>query len=247
MKDRAIVLTARMILTIVLTLWAAGLLLGSDGKAGTIALFLNDPAYEYKLSPIERSLAEQGIEYTIFKIFDDELPKDETEYSAIIIAGGDSMRNYIDWNDNVYQGGEIILRGDVPILGICLGHQIISRVFGSVLYYSDERRWNEVTFVRDDEILDGFDNGLLVWENHAYAVASIPDQFELFARGNGTPIQMMKHKEKEIYGVQFHPETQGGFLRNPPGWQLIKNFAKLAGASIADPPLPEDGRKVFPY
>ncbi len=45
-------------------------------------------------------------------------PEDENEYAGVIIAGGDSMRNYIDWNNKVYQGGEIILRGRVPILGI---------------------------------------------------------------------------------------------------------------------------------
>lgn len=247
MEEKTVLSIIRLFALVVFACFFPTMLTASYDNRGVVALFLNDPAYEAKLSPIERSLAEQGIRYRIFKIFNDELPENEKEYAGVIIAGGDSMRNYIDWNDNVYQGGEIILRGEVPILGICLGHQIISRVFGSVLYYSDERRWHEMTLLKDDKILEGFDNGLLVWENQAYAVASIPDQFELFARGNVTPIQMMKHKEKEIYGVQFHPETQGGFLRNPPGWQLIKNFAKIAGASVVDPPLPEDGRKVFPY
>ncbi|MDD3681129.1 MULTISPECIES: type 1 glutamine amidotransferase [unclassified Mesotoga] len=247
MEEKTVLSIIRLFALVVFACFFPTMLTASYDNRGVVALFLNDPAYEAKLSPIERSLAEQGIRYRIFKIFNDELPENEKEYAGVIIAGGDSMRNYIDWNDNVYQGGEIILRGEVPILGICLGHQIISRVFGSVLYYSDERRWHEMTLLKDDKILEGFDNGLLVWENHAYAVASIPDQFELFARGNVTPIQMMKHKEKEIYGVQFHPETQGGFLRNPPGWQLIKNFAKIAGVSVVDPPLPEDGRKVFPY
>lgn len=247
MEEKTVLSIIRLFALVVFACFFPTMLTASYDNRGVVALFLNDPAYEAKLSPIERSLAEQGIRYRIFKIFNDELPENEKEYAGVIVAGGDSMRNYIDWNDNVYQGGEIILRGEVPILGICLGHQIISRVFGSVLYYSDERRWHEMTLLKDDKILEGFDNGLLVWENHAYAVASIPDQFELFARGNVTPIQMMKHKEKEIYGVQFHPETQGGFLRNPPGWQLIKNFAKIAGVSVVDPPLPEDGRKVFPY
>ncbi|MDI9367587.1 glutamine amidotransferase [Mesotoga sp. H07pep.5.4] len=247
MEEKTVLSIIRLFALVVFACFFPTMLTASYDNRGVVALFLNDPAYEAKLSPIERSLAEQGIRYRIFKIFNDELPENEKEYAGVIIAGGDSMRNYIDWNDNVYQGGEIILRGEVPILGICLGHQIISRVFGSVLYYSDERRWHEMTLLKDDKILEGFDNGLLVWENHAYAVAYIPDQFELFARGNVTPIQMMKHKEKEIYGVQFHPETQGGFLRNPPGWQLIKNFAKIAGVSVVDPPLPEDGRKVFPY
>ena len=247
MEEKTVLSIIRLFALVVFACFFPTMLTASYDNRGVVALFLNDPAYEAKLSPIERSLAEQGIRYRIFKIFNDELPENEKEYAGVIIAGGDSMRNYIDWNDNVYQGGDIILRGEVPILGICLGHQIISRVFGSVLYYSDERRWHEMTLLKDDKILEGFDNGLLVWENHAYAVASIPDQFELFARGNVTPIQMMKHKEKEIYGVQFHPETQGGFLRNPPGWQLIKNFAKIAGVSVVDPPLPEDGRKVFPY
>ncbi|PNS41666.1 type 1 glutamine amidotransferase [Mesotoga sp. B105.6.4] len=247
MKEETVQSIIRLFALVVFACFFPTMLTASYDNRGVVALFLNDPAYEAKLSPIERSLAEQGIRYRIFKIFNDELPEDENEYAGVIIAGGDSMRNYIDWNNNVYQGGEIILRGEVPILGICLGHQIVSRVYGSVLYYSEERRWHEVSFVKEDRILEGLDGSLLVWENHAYAVASIPDQFELFARGNVTPIQMIKHKEKEIYSVQFHPETQAGFLGNPPGWKLIKNFAEMAKATIEDPPLPADRRRVFPY
>ncbi|MBN2218865.1 MAG: gamma-glutamyl-gamma-aminobutyrate hydrolase family protein [Kosmotogaceae bacterium] len=247
MKEKKVLLRVRTTTMILLMVCLLGRFVSASENSGSVALFLNDPVYETKLSPIERSLAEQGIEYTIFNIFDDELPQNESQYSAVIIAGGDSMRNYIDWNNNIYQGGEIILRGEVPILGICLGHQIISRVFGSVLYYSEERRWHEVTFVKQDEIFDGFEDGLLVWENHAYAVASMPEEFEIYAKGNVTPLQMMKHKDKPIYGVQFHPETQGGFLNNPPGWKLIMNFAKIAGVNMSDPPLPEDGRVVYPY
>ncbi|HPJ31741.1 MAG TPA: gamma-glutamyl-gamma-aminobutyrate hydrolase family protein [Mesotoga prima] len=247
MKEKTVIQKVGAAIMFLLAICFPASFVSASENCGPVALFLNDPAYETKLSPIERSLAEQGIEYRIYNIFNDELPQDENLYSAVIIAGGDSMRNYIDWNNRIYQGGEIILRGEVPILGICLGHQIISRVFGSVLYYSEERRWHEITFVKQDEIFDGFEDGLLVWENHSYAVASLPEEFEIFAKGNVTPIQMMKHKDKPIYGVQFHPETQGRFLSNPPGWKLIMNFAKIAGVTMSDPPLPKDGRKVFPY
>ena len=222
-------------------------LFAAESSGKPIALFLNDPAYDSALSPIERSLAEQGIVYRIFKIFKDELPGDERDYAGIIIAGGDSMRNYIDWNNKIYEGGEIILRGEVPILGICLGHQIVSRVYGSVMYYSEERRWHNVKTLLDDPILEGLSDTLLVWENHAYAVAKLPDGFRLMASGSVSPIQMIKHETKTIYGVQFHPETPGEFLSTPQGWKLLSNFAKISKAETVPVPLPPNGRKVFPY
>jgi GMP synthase (glutamine-hydrolysing) len=234
----------RRILTVLLIL-SASVALAATKKP--LALFLNDPAYEAKLSPIERSLADQGIKYEIFRIFKDELPEDETEFSGVIVAGGDSMRNYIDWSNNIYRGGEIILAGEIPILGICLGHQIVSRVYGSVMYYSEERRWHTVEILLRDRILDGLPDNLLVWQNHAYAAAKVPEGFQLMARTSNTPIQMIKHSEKSIYGVQFHPETPGEFLKTPPGWKLLMNFAKIADAEIIPAPLPPDGRGVYPY
>lgn len=229
-------------------LFGPGPIFASQTEKKPLALFLNDPAYDRRVSPIERSLAEQGIDYRIFRIFKDELPEDETEFAGVLIAGGDSMRNYIDWNNKVYKGGEIILAGEVPVLGICLGHQIISRVFGSVLYYSEERRWHTVEFLlKEDPILEGLPDKLLVWENHAYAVDPVPEQFQLIARGDNTPVQMIKHKEKFIYGVQFHPETSGEFFKSPPGWQLIMNFATLSNSRVSPVPLPPDARRVYPY
>jgi len=237
----------KMLLVVSILFFTVFRLFAAEVSGKPIALFLNDPAYDLALSPIERSLAEQGIVYRIFKIFKDELPGDEKDYSGVIIAGGDSMRNYIDWNNKIYQGGEIILRGEVPILGICLGHQIVSRVYGSAMYYSEERRWNNVKILLNDQILEGLSDTLLVWENHAYAVAKLPEGFKLMASSSTTPIQMIKHESKTIYGVQFHPETSEEFLSNPPGWKLLSNFAKISKAKTVPVPLPPNGRKVFPY
>jgi GMP synthase-like glutamine amidotransferase len=67
------------------------------------------------------------------------------------------------------------------------------------------------------------------------------------ASGSVTPIQMIKHETKTIYGVQFHPETPGEFLSTPQGWKLLSNFAKISKAETVPVPLPPNGRKVFPY
>ena len=67
----------------------------------------------------------------------------------------------------------------------------------------------------------GLDNTLQVWMSHGDKVVALPEGYESVAHSDNCPYATMQHKEKPIYGVQFHPEV----VHTPNGSQMLKNFA----------------------
>jgi GMP synthase-like glutamine amidotransferase len=102
-----------------------------------------------------------------------------------------------------------------PILGICAGMQIISLVFGEQLSPCLQIGMTEVETAKENPLFEG---KFSVYTLHNYSV-SLPENFEVLAQ-SAQCIQAMKHKQKDIYGVLFHPE-----VRNP---DVIKRFLFLA-------------------
>ena len=62
-----------------------------------------------------------------------------------------------------------------------------------------------------------------VWASHKDEVITLPDDFEILASSSKCAIEAMKHKDKDIYGIQFHPEVQ----HTPRGGEIFENFYKL--------------------
>lgn len=116
---------------------------------------------------------------------------------------------------------------NVPILGICLGHQLIARHFGGRVGKGDKAEYSlvEVQIVMEDEMFRGLPGRLKVWESHMDEVKGLPPGFTLLARSDTCPIEAMKHENLPIYGVQFHPEV----AHTERGADIYRNFAKLCG------------------
>ena len=106
-----------------------------------LALLLNNPDYGNNLSPLEDFLKKNEIPYELYKTFKDEFPEIDS-YSALIVGGGSSFLNYFDENNEELTGTELIKNTKKPVLGICLGCQIIGKAYEVELKFDEERKWN---------------------------------------------------------------------------------------------------------
>ena len=122
---------------------------------------------------------------------------------------------------------KIILRG-IPILGICFGHQILSKINGGKVKQSKYREFGLVNiFKKKDSLLtkNFFKRKKIikVWMSHADEVSKLPKNFTVIASSINSKFAIVENKFKNFYGVQFHPEvthTENGKI-------IIKNFIFL--------------------
>lgn len=124
----------------------------------------------------------------------------------------------------------LIREADVPLFGICLGHQLISLAYGATLGRMNEEGIREEGYVDmhmrlGDPIFNGVHNPFTVYEYHLEEVKEMPQNFELLASSAMCGVQAIRHKEKLIYGVQFHPEAYNPIF--PDGQRIIQNFFDL--------------------
>lgn len=114
-----------------------------------------------------------------------------------------------------------------PILGICLGHQALGEYFGGTLRNLDEVYHGVATpieIVADDYIFDGVENGTEVGRYHSWVVAAatLPDCLEVTATSADGAIMAMRHRDLDIRGVQFHPES----IMTKSGVRMLENWLK---------------------
>ncbi len=110
----------------------------------------------------------------------------------------------------------------VPILGICYGLQLIARQFGGEVDRAAKREYGKAELFIDDnkDLFAGMKKSISVWMSHGDALTKIPDDFVPIGHSANAPICAIRHSEKPIYAVQFHPEV----VHTPNGRDIIKNF-----------------------
>jgi len=118
--------------------------------------------------------------------------------------------------------------GQIPILGICLGHQAIAAAFGGEVIYAKRLMHGKVSTVNADgkSIYTGISNPFQAMRYHSLAVApaSLPECLEVTASSEDGEVMGIRHREHLTEGVQFHPES----IMTPVGKRLLKNFLELA-------------------
>jgi len=121
--------------------------------------------------------------------------------------------------------------GRLPILGICLGHQAIGQVFGADVVRARQVMHGKTSPVyhRGQGVFEGLDNPLTVTRYHSLVLApdSLPPSLEVTAwtrngEGESDEIMGIRHRELDIEGVQFHPES----ILTRQGHELLANFLK---------------------
>jgi len=179
-----------------------------------------------KVDLIARIVSKDHFESQIVRL--DEIRNiDFVNYNGIIISGAPILLTEIN-RSAFLDLFKFIRRINYPILGICFGHQIIGLLYGAKVFRGPECRTHEIIEVIErDELFDGLDTFLSLKEDHCEGI-TLPNNFILLAKSRSYDVEAIKHREKDIYGVQFHPEASGEL-----GKKIIKNFLKLCKSSRA--------------
>ena len=122
------------------------------------------------------------------------------------------------------------LGGEIPILGVCLGHQAICAAFGAVVTYAKRLMHGKQSKVRLDAscpLFAGCPEETDVARYHSLAAdpKTMPDTLRITAQTEDGEVMAVAHTEYPIYGLQFHPES----ILTPCGKQMLKNFIKGLG------------------
>ena len=117
-----------------------------------------------------------------------------------------------------------ILSSEIPILGVCLGHQVIGHVFGAKIGYARRLMHGKVSLIHHDStgIFKGMQNPFHATRYHSLVVceADLPSCLQISARADDGEIMGIRHRTLPIEGVQFHPES----ILTEDGKMIIENF-----------------------
>jgi para-aminobenzoate synthetase component 2 len=114
--------------------------------------------------------------------------------------------------------------GQLPILGVCLGHQAIAQAFGATIIRAEKVMHGKTSAISHNGsgVFSGLNNPLTVTRYHSLLIdpATLPDGFEVTAWTDKNEIMGIRHREWDLEGVQFHPES----ILSEQGHQLLGNF-----------------------
>jgi anthranilate synthase/aminodeoxychorismate synthase-like glutamine amidotransferase len=122
--------------------------------------------------------------------------------------------------------------GSRPVLGVCLGHQCIGQVFGGDVVRATEVMHGKTSLIRhhDRGVFEGLPNPLEATRYHSLVVdrTSVPDVLEITAETDDGTVMGLRHREFDVEGVQFHPES----ILTASGHDLMRNFLRRAGQRV---------------
>ena len=179
---------------------------------------------------IARRIREAGVYCEIhpFDVPDDFVA--EFAPRGVVLSGGPETVT----TGNTPRVSQAILDLDVPILGICYGMQTLAAQFGGEVASSDHREFGFAHICQEQpsRLLHALaltqDSGIDVWMSHGDKVSRLPPEFVVTASTASAPIAAMEHRDKPIFGVQFHPEV----THTHNGDVLINTFARtICGCS----------------
>ena len=173
---------------------------------------------------IARRIRELGVFSEIISHKKIKLKNVDNSIKGIILSGGPLNVYEI----NKYSFDKKIINLNIPILGICFGHQILSKLNGGKVKQSKHREFGLANVYKKSESLltKNFFKKIKfkkVWMSHADQVSKIPKNFKIIASSNNSKFAIVENKEKKFYGVQFHPEV----THTENGKKIINNFIFL--------------------
>jgi GMP synthase-like glutamine amidotransferase len=150
----------------------------------------------------------------------------------------------------------LIRETSIPIFGFCGGMQMIGQAYSATVgplrklregerdpnpnYHPGQfKEWGylPVQIIQRDPLFEGLPDEIVVRQAHAFQVMQVPEGFELLASSPDCKIQAFKHRQRLVYGTQFHPEVNDD--QHPHGRVVVDNFFRLVGLGS---PAPSAGR-----
>jgi len=184
-----------------------------------IVIIDNYDSFTYNLSHLVKSL---GAEVTVYRNDKFELPQLEA-FDKIILSPGPGIPEEAGLLLDIIK----TYAGKKPILGVCLGHQAIGQVFGGQLTNLSDVFHGIQTLVNvntDEYIFKGLPPEVQVGRYHSWVVSpeELPECIEVTATSKEGQIMALRHKEYDIRGIQFHPES----VLTPDGDTMLSNWLK---------------------
>jgi anthranilate synthase component II len=185
-----------------------------------LLVFDNYDSFTYNLVHLVEKILHQKVEVHR----NDQLPLEKVkEYDKIILSPGPGIPS---------EAGLLLplikeYASSKSILGVCLGHQAIGEAFGgklvnlSTVYHGVA---TPVTIENGNQLFEGLPNEINVGRYHSWIIdeEGFPADLEITARDNNGYIMALQHKNYDIRGVQFHPES----VLTPEGEKILRNWLK---------------------
>ncbi|HEV3312890.1 MAG TPA: aminodeoxychorismate/anthranilate synthase component II [Chloroflexota bacterium] len=155
---------------------------------------------------------------------------DEMQPEGIVISPGPGTP------EKAGLSGEIVARFGpaVPILGVCLGHQCIAEAYGGTVVVAPELMHGKSSLVyhTGQGIFEGLESPMPAIRYHSLTLdpATVPDCLEVTAQTDNGTIMGLRHREYDVEGVQFHPES----IMTPLGPQLMENWLRRVASKESD-------------
>lgn len=189
-----------------------------------VLLIDNYDSFSYNLVQLVGELTKGEVKV----VRNDEMTIDEIKElnpSSIILSPGPGKPENAGICEDVVRK----LKGEYPILGVCLGHQSICEVFGAKVTYAKQLmhgKQSDITILKDVPIFEGVSRKFKGARYHSLSAKAdtIPEELEVIAVDEqDNEIMAVKHKEYDIYGLQFHPES----VLTPEGKKIVNNFMNI--------------------
>jgi para-aminobenzoate synthetase component 2 len=169
-------------------------------------------------------------------VTENELPELLSRYDAVLLSPGPGTPAEAGLSIPVVK---FALQNELPVFGVCLGHQAIGEAMGATVRQADELMHGKTSLVEhnDSLIFAGLNHPFTATRYHSLAIVreTVPAELEVTAEtiksetSTGGVIMGVRHRSKPIYGVQFHPEsvlTEGGY-------QMLGNWLESIGLTGA--------------
>ena len=188
-----------------------------------IVIIDNYDSFTYNLAHLIKEL---GAEVTVYRNDQPEVQAlidnaDNIEFDKIVLSPGPGIPSEAGLLLDVIR----TFAGKKPILGVCLGHQAIAEVFGAKLINLSDVFHGVATVgtqLGNDIVFSGLPMSIVMGRYHSWVVSrdNFPECLEITAESEGGHIMALRHKEYDIHGIQFHPES----VLTPDGRKMINNW-----------------------
>lgn len=180
----------------------------------------NYDSFVYNLVRYFRELGEEIVVYR-----NDEIKLEQIKsikYDGIIISPGPKSPKEAGVSLEIINA----FKGEIPILGICLGHQCIGEYFGAKIKKGSYPVHGKLSYIKHQNcsIFTGIKNPLRVTRYHSLVIdeKDLPKDIKVTAKSEDDVIMAIEHKKYKIFGVQFHPEAE----LTEEGHKILANFIK---------------------
>ncbi len=196
------------------------------------------PKYRRNFEKLVTRIEEVGGKVTTsdFELFPTMDPQTiQSSYGGVVLSGTEALFTRTADRTRFASFIQSLPKINAPILGVCGGHQALALGYGGNVIKAPSlvQGFRTVTLEDKDTLLAGLPAKIKVMQSHREHVRQLPADFVRIATSNETENEGMKHIERPVYGVQFHPEKWNE--ENPAGKRILENFVQRIATDAESP------------